>query len=159
MASSCALESALRRFADQLSHRIDYTLDAIRNLMSERATANGGTLLLRSVRSVFVIALLAACTEAMAGGLIEVRREPKFVYYNGFTDSYPEIDHDTPEEAFSYGQGHLKCTRVVAHPVCYYTSTCGRSPTGMAPTTESRIGTSAIEDLSERCLQHVRAPA
>jgi hypothetical protein len=102
MPSSCALELVLRRFADKQGNRIDYTLDAICNLMFERVAANRDTLLLRSVRSILVIALLAACTEAMAGGLIEVRREPKFVYYNGYA-SYPEIDHDSPAEAFAYG--------------------------------------------------------
>jgi len=118
MTSSCALESALRRFGDEPGNRIDYTLDAMGKSITERTSANGGGLLVRAVRiTVAVVALLAVCTESMAGGLIEVRREPKFVYYNGYA-SYPEIDHDSPGDAFAYGQGF---NDFCYGTVCYYT--------------------------------------
>ena len=74
--------------------------------------------------------LAAAVTEAQAGGLIEVRREPKFVYYNGFATTYTDIDHDSAEDAFSYGQGYLNVCSGGTAPLCYYHINLRPAPSG-----------------------------
>jgi hypothetical protein len=75
------------------------------HLQLRTPTPASGRLLQRSALVLGAILSIGIPTEAHAGGLIEVRREPKFVYYNGFASSYSDVDHDSAEEAFSYGQG------------------------------------------------------
>ena len=81
------------------------------------------------LRAVLVLLAFLLSTDTSAGGVIEVRREPKFVYYNGFASNYSDIDHDDAAEAFNYGKQFLDFCYM---GTCYYTENFRPQPADQA---------------------------